>query len=299
MSFWVKAGYFSQALENREYWLERTWLSDPPGRAAKRQRQPSYSIGDRLVLWVKDRGCPAIYEVAAESRYDPAFVEAKSPGDSDRWGWVTDVSPLFAVNLPDAPTLDAIGVTSRRRAGLQNGRITISAAEYSRAHRLIAETSGALASGASSLAPQTGTLVPIESAASEGYEVRTRASISHAQRREARLVGAYRDHLVGMGHEVFRNLLVTRVGAARLYTDLYDKTTGHLIEAKAGAGRNDIRMAIGQLCDYARFVRPKRRAVLLDEKPPPDMIELLEDQGIDVIWREGKRFRDNAGGALT
>jgi hypothetical protein len=39
-----------------------------------------------------------------------------------------------------------------------------------------------------------------------------------------------------------------------LFTDLYDKTTGTLVEAKGSVKRESIRMAIGQIADYRRHV---------------------------------------------
>lgn len=39
-------------------------------------------------------------------------------------------------------------------------------------------------------------------------------------------------------------------------TDLYDKTRNNLIEAKGAGARGEIRMAVGQLADYSRFLTP-------------------------------------------
>jgi len=75
-----------------------------------------------------------------------------------------------------------------------------------------------------------------------------------------------------------------------LFTDLYDTTTGTLIEAKGSVRRESIRMAIGQLADYRRHVGNGLNglAVLLPSEPRPDLLDLLGSQRITVIWPEGK-----------
>jgi hypothetical protein len=50
-------------------------------------------------------------------------------------------------------------------------------------------------------------------------------------------------------------------------------------------------MAIGQLLDYGRFVKPSPRlAVLLPSRPREDLCELLTHAGVELVWREGKTF---------
>jgi hypothetical protein len=44
-------------------------------------------------------------------------------------------------------------------------------------------------------------------------------------------------------------------------------------------------MAIGQLLDYSRWVKPKHQAVLLEARPHPDLVVLLRTCGVAVIWR--------------
>jgi hypothetical protein len=61
-----------------------------------------------------------------------------------------------------------------------------------------------------------------------------------------------------------------------------------------------VRMAIGQLADYTRFIQPPpRRAVLLDARPPSDLNDLLHRQEIAAIWPDEQRFTDDAGGEFT
>jgi hypothetical protein len=60
-----------------------------------------------------------------------------------------------------------------------------------------------------------------------------------------------------------------------------------LIEAKSGCTRNKIRLAIGQLLDYKRYLKPKQMAILLPSKPKDDLVELLLDLNIEIIYQVG------------
>ena len=74
--------------------------------------------------------------------------------------------------------------------------------------------------------------------------------------------------------EVKRYRIMT--GSATLYSDLADLTENILYEAKGSADRMSVRLAIGQVLDYGRFVDGSRLAVLLPEEPhAADLVELL------------------------
>ena len=78
-------------------------------------------------------------------------------------------------------------------------------------------------------------------------------------------------------------------------------STGTLVEAKGTVERNAIRLAIGQLADYKRFVddgAPKHLAVLVPSEPREDLRKLLAGEGIEVIYPEGSTFKDSTGGSL-
>jgi hypothetical protein len=91
-------------------------------------------------------------------------------------------------------------------------------------------------------------------------------------------------------------------GEARpLFTDLFDATTGTLVEAKGTVERNSIRMAIGQLADYRRFIedgQPRHLAVLVPSQPREDLRALLASQDIAVIFPSSDGFEDSTGGSL-
>jgi hypothetical protein len=105
------------------------------------------------------------------------------------------------------------------------------------------------------------------------------------------LVLAFRDHLQTLGHEVDRLKIVPAGEAKPLFSDLLDRTTNILYEAKGTVERGAIRMAIGQLLDYSRFLQPTPQlAVLLPSEPRPDLRALLAFAGVAVVWRDGVTF---------
>ncbi len=311
MKTWLKIGYFTDSQEaSPDYWLERTWVSDGPGRASPRWRThdrptqdqeyppfgPQYEVGDRLVLYITERGkCPAILEVVAAPRWDPGWVDEAHPGEGERWGVVTDVKGIWSMGLDGAPDLQDIGVAP---ASIQRkGHVSLEDWQYALAESLIG---GKTAGGKSKPPAPTSVDVPVEAGNVEGYEVMPAPDVKRAVRRESMLVRDYSDFLKAKGDKVSRNKLSPPGASHPLYSDLFNETRGHLIEAKAGTSRGDIRMAIGQLADYARFIDPvKRRAVLLEAKPHPDLLALLSSQDIAVIWRSSTGFADNAGGEFT
>jgi len=312
MGSWLKLGYFTAAPEaDPHYWLERTWVGDSPGRSSSRWRHrrpprrgksyppfgPRYAVGDRLVVYIAGRGvCPAILEVVGEPTWDPDRVDAESKrGEGARWGVVTPVRGIHAVPLDDAPDLQAIGVSAS--SVQRQGHIEIQDWQYAEAERLIGRRPERRRT---SHHGRTSADIPIEAGEVEGYDVAPPAAVRRAIRRESRLVRDYSAFLQAHGDNISRKKLRPPGTQHDLYSDLFNKTRVQLVEAKAGATRNDIRMAIGQLADYARFV-PKRvrRAVLLEAKPHPDLLELLQSQGIAAIWRASGGFADNAGGAFT
>jgi hypothetical protein len=119
-----------------------------------------------------------------------------------------------------------------------------------------------------------------------------------AERAEEALVAAFREHLLRQGHDVSRLKIVPPGEAKPLFAGLIDRTTNTLFEAKGTVERGSIRMAVGQLLDYSRFVQPAPRlAVLLPSEPREDLRELLKSAGVEIVWRKGKKFVDSAGGA--
>jgi hypothetical protein len=129
------------------------------------------------------------------------------------------------------------------------------------------------------------------------YKVQRREKAAIAKRMEAKLVLAYQKWLERKG----RFLQVASYG--RLKCDAFEESHNNLIEAKQSAKRELIRMAAGQLLDYAyvgrkQFGKPNM-AILLPKRPNEDTLGWLKEIGIHIIWREGRTFRDNWKGQFT
>jgi hypothetical protein len=125
------------------------------------------------------------------------------------------------------------------------------------------------------------------------YKQRTIEAVRHAKKVEAKLLKDYCDWLNAKG----KNLQTITDG--RLRCDGYESERGNLIEAKSKVEREYIRMAVGQLFDYAFLGREERArpnlAILLPAKPAQREIEWLKPLKISVIWRQKDKFKDNAG----
>jgi hypothetical protein len=127
-----------------------------------------------------------------------------------------------------------------------------------------------------------------------GYVVRTRKEAREARRREKELLDNYQRWLAKQG----RHLSVLPYG--RLQCDGWEEKRKNLIEAKGSVSREDIRMAVGQLCDYSFQGKSRCKlpnmAILLPRKPPSERVEWLKPTGIKIIWRRGQSFQDNTDG---
>jgi hypothetical protein len=133
--------------------------------------------------------------------------------------------------------------------------------------------------------------VPVEAMWTEKVFVAPSHEEYEAERREQKLVHAYRDHLTKLGHEVCRLKIVPPGEAKPIFCDLRDNTDNVLVEAKGTVTRGAIRMAIGQLADYKRFVHPTPQlAVLVPSEPREDLRTLLNNEGITVIWPDADAF---------
>ncbi|MFD7506803.1 restriction endonuclease [Streptomyces sp. NPDC059850] len=141
--------------------------------------------------------------------------------------------------------------------------------------------------------------VEIEQHQTERTTVSTKSKQHEAERREAPLVTKYRDYLEAQGHTVKRKKIIPAGEVRALYTDLYDVTADALIEAKGTVAREAVRMAIGQLYDYRRYISPKPSlAVLLPARPRQDLVDLCNMSGAAVIWPHGEVFDSSAADPL-
>ena len=127
----------------------------------------------------------------------------------------------------------------------------------------------------------------------EQFDVSVAGQVIEADRREQRLVLAYRDHLEHQGHKVTRHTYSLRDSCSPLACDLVDETARVLYEAKGDVRRASVRMAIGPLLDYRRFERgPISLAILLPRQPNQDLIDLIQSVPASAVWRTKDGFAD-------
>ncbi|MEV4615193.1 restriction endonuclease [Kitasatospora sp. NPDC049258] len=114
-------------------------------------------------------------------------------------------------------------------------------------------------------------------------------------RREAPLVQRYREFLEQAGKQVTRKKITPPGERYPHYTDLFNSTDGQLVEAKATITREAVRMGIGQLLDYRRFIDPvPSMALLLPQQPRPDLLHLCASAGVTVIWPDQNTYHSTA-----
>ena len=138
----------------------------------------------------------------------------------------------------------------------------------------------------------TVTHVPVEENNTERTVVDPAREPYEAERRESALVQRFKGFMQSQHHTVER-IKITPAGEAKpIYTDAYVKDLSILVEAKGSIDRNSIRMAIGQLLDYRRFIEEAtvRCAVLLPEIPRQDLLQLLAYAGVFIYFPEKEGF---------
>lgn len=75
--------------------------------------------------------------------------------------------------------------------------------------------------------------------------------------------------------------------ARNLRADLFLVSPHVLVEAKGSSARENVRMAIGQLFDYRRYIEPRPSLCLLTPTcPADDMLGLLDEFAVGSAWRQ-------------
>ena len=129
----------------------------------------------------------------------------------------------------------------------------------------------------------------VEALSTKQFKRLFKARESLADRAEAILVHEFQAWLVHQHGLSATGLRIPYAAEGRnLRADLFITDPRVLVEAKATTARESIRMAIGQLLDYQRWMSPKPCSLLLTpDQPPPDMRDLLDSLSIAHAWREG------------
>ncbi|MFI6440658.1 hypothetical protein [Streptomyces sp. NPDC050759] len=111
------------------------------------------------------------------------------------------------------------------------------------------------------------------------------------RQKKALLIESYAAHLESQGHTVGSFQIKLKGKTATLRTDLFDATDHVLYEAQGASDRDSVRMALGRLLDYRRYVRQRDRqhgpdtVVLLPGRPDRDIEELLKDHETSLVYR--------------
>ncbi|WP_436777833.1 restriction endonuclease [Yinghuangia sp. YIM S09857] len=140
--------------------------------------------------------------------------------------------------------------------------------------------------------------LPLERNETEKTFVNPNAEPYEAERKEAALVRSFADHLHANGADTCRHRILPPGETRPLFTDVSSKHLGLLIEAKGSVTRENVRMAIGQLADYGRFIEHTTKAILLPSKPRTDLLDLAQAEGCAVIWPEGNGFASTHDGIV-
>jgi len=129
------------------------------------------------------------------------------------------------------------------------------------------------------------------------YTVQTERKVRQAKTDEDKLLRDYHRWLKGQARKL------SAVKYRSLRCDAYEEERQNLIEAKCSISREHIRMAVGQLLDYAfqgmkKFGEP-HMAILLPKKPDQGIEDWLQHLKISIVWRDGTTFLDNANGQFS
>ncbi|MGI8309893.1 hypothetical protein [Saccharopolyspora hattusasensis] len=126
--------------------------------------------------------------------------------------------------------------------------------------------------------------IPVESNEAAEYSATSKDSSIVAKRREAALVNRYTEWLHKQGRAATRRSIRLPGQAGQLFTDLFDEGLRELIEAKGATSRSDVRLALGQVLDYGRYVKHDQLAILVPVRPAADLVDLLTSYGVSCIY---------------
>ncbi len=136
--------------------------------------------------------------------------------------------------------------------------------------------------------------VELEAHLVERMLVSGNATPTEAERREAALVREYKTYSESRGRPIKRYKIHPAGESQPIFTDCYIPAIELLVEAKGSTSRESIRMAIGQLLDYSRFLHPRpQMAILVPEKLRNDLRQLLIENNIGFIEKLGNGFFEN------
>lgn len=120
---------------------------------------------------------------------------------------------------------------------------------------------------------------------------RAASAATTVRQKKALLIESYAAHLESQGHAVGSFQIKIKGKTSTLRTDLFDATEHILYEAQGASDRDSVRIALGRLLDYRRYVRQSDRqdrpgtVVLLPGRPDKDIEALLKDHETSLVYR--------------
>jgi hypothetical protein len=112
-----------------------------------------------------------------------------------------------------------------------------------------------------------------------------------AEHRQAALRDQYVEHLTKQEHDVHAYQIKIAGMSKALTTDLYDSTENELYSVRGESSREEVRIAVGQLKDLARHIKPHPKLlVLLPKRPLDDLLTFLRAEEIDLVFQDGTDF---------
>lgn len=130
--------------------------------------------------------------------------------------------------------------------------------------------------------------VPLERHQVSGFEVAGSGPIT-AEKREQALVDAFIAVLDERGHRTSRWRITPPESTRALYSDLFDEGDGVLYEAKSKSTRDSVRLGLGQVLDYKRYLAGVAKySLLLPAAPHADLLDLLQEYEVGAVWVESE-----------
>ncbi|MFE2939039.1 hypothetical protein ACFXKG_08260 [Streptomyces sp. NPDC059255] len=149
-------------------------------------------------------------------------------------------------------------------------------------------------------AAASGKLIPVKSMNVTEF-ARAASAATTVRRKKALLIESYVARLEAQGHSVGSFQIKIEGHTSTLRTDFFDATDYVLYEAQGSSDRDAVRIALGRLLDYRRYIKLDNReyepksVALLPSRPDADMEILLASHGTSLIYREDDgSFREAA-----
>ena len=265
----------------------------------------------RAVRWARECHQAGLVEPEARTDAKQPTLNLRLPGEKRGLVtiWNDGAAPQIALNGPLITARLPVDLVARARnlvAGKPFGP-TVASHDFGDAtfelltslYRAAALAPSIRPGGVAAPPAPTVKSVPIEEQYTTWMAVRSQAAVRQSTRAEHKLVLRYRSFLEYVGDRVVAKDIAIP-GEGRIRNDLYNISRDQLVEAKASIERPYVRMGIGQLFDYRRFLESQPALGLLLPERPRDSIEvLLADLEIAAIWPTSNGFEDSADGSFT